>query len=68
LMPREVTITVDDREDSTTIKLPDNFYGDVTLLFKAGVLVNTKQVAVKTKQELKGGSGRSGRDGRGGPM
>lgn len=64
----KVIITIDDREDTTCLKLPDNFFGDVTLLFKAGVLVNTKQVAVRTKQELKGGSGRSGRDGRGGQM
>ena len=52
-MSGEVRITVDDREDTTTLKLPDNFYGDVTLVFRAGVLVNTKQTAVRTKQELK---------------
>jgi len=53
LMPREVTITVDDREDSTTIKLPDNYFGRVELVFKGGKLLHIRREQTEVKSDLK---------------
>jgi hypothetical protein len=50
---RQVKIVVDDREDTTTVHLPEDYFGQVELSFRAGVLVNTKQTATRTKQELR---------------
>lgn len=49
----EVRITVDDREDQTHLRLPDNFFGEVSLLFRAGVLVSTRKTESLAKKALK---------------
>jgi hypothetical protein len=49
----EVRITIDDREDTTTVHLPENYFGQVELSFRAGVLVSTRKSETLDKGKLK---------------
>jgi len=48
-----VRITVDDREDESIIHLPEDYFGQVELSFRAGVLVSTRKSETLDKGKLK---------------
>jgi hypothetical protein len=49
----EVRIAIDDRDDETVIHLPRDYFGQVELSFRAGVLVNTRKSETLDKGKLK---------------
>lgn len=48
-----VRILISDREDETTVHLPEDYFGQVELSFRAGVLVNTRKSETLDKGKLK---------------
>ena len=53
-MSGRVRITVSDREDDTIVHLPEDYFGQVELSFRAGVLVNSRKSETVSKATLKG--------------
>lgn len=50
---RAILVRVVDRVDETPIDLPRDFFGQVELSFRDGVLVNVRRTETQSKDKLK---------------